>query len=94
MNTDIGAALVKPEVDEDGLAYQTYYNKKVPAHFNQEGDDQLMKSLITKYSVEGNTNGKPNGHFFLTKDDVHAASSEVVKTHMGFKGSLKTDYIA
>jgi hypothetical protein len=41
-----------------------YYQRKVPEHFSGNGDhdDLLMKSLITKYSVEGRTkNGKPSG---------------------------------
>jgi hypothetical protein len=47
-----------------------------------------MKSLISKYSVEGRTkNGKASGQFYLTKDGVREASKEIVGTHFGYKGS-------
>lgn len=29
--------------------------------------DLLLKSAIKKYAVEGKTNGKPNGEFYITK---------------------------
>ena len=38
-----------------------YYNKKIPGHFSKDSDDLLVRSLITKYAVEGRVNGKPNG---------------------------------
>jgi hypothetical protein len=38
-----------------------YYKKKIPAHFSRDSDDLLVRSLITKYAVEGRVNGKPNG---------------------------------
>ena len=47
-----------------------------------------MKSLITKYAVEGRSkNGKPTGQFYLTKDAVRDVSREIVNTHFGYKGS-------
>jgi hypothetical protein len=38
-----------------------YYNKKIPGHFSKDSDDLLVRSLITKYAVEGRVHGKPNG---------------------------------
>jgi hypothetical protein len=38
-----------------------YYKKKIPEHFSKDSDDLLVRSLITKYAVEGRVNGKPNG---------------------------------
>ena len=52
-----------------------------------------MHSLITNYSVEGSDNGKPNGHFFLTKDSIDDVSKEVVKTHLGMTSANADAYI-
>ena len=52
-----------------------------------------MHSLITKYALEGNTNGKPNGHFFLNKEGVKAVAREVVQTHLGFSGAKLDSYL-
>ena len=49
--------------------------REVPERYSGDKDDLLMRSLIDKYSVEGNTGGKPNGHFFLTKADSEAVKS-------------------
>lgn len=41
-----------------------YYTRKIPEHFSGNGDhdDLLMRSLITKYAIEGRAkNGKPSG---------------------------------
>lgn len=43
------------------------YTREMPARFSDESDDRLMNSLISKYSVEGNDGGVPNGHFFVRK---------------------------
>jgi len=43
-----------------------------------------MDSLIRQYAVEGNTNGDPNGEFFMTKDGMNAVAGEIVQTHLGF----------
>jgi len=43
-----------------------YYDRAVPDKYSEESDDRLMNSLIGSYAVEGNTDGTPNGKFFLT----------------------------
>jgi len=70
-----------------------FYDREVPEKFSKEADDRLMNSLISKYSLEGNTGGKPNGHFFLNKEGVTAVATEVVATHMGFKGEKLSNYL-
>jgi hypothetical protein len=77
----------------DGQTYNNYYDKVVPDHFTQEKDDGLMRSLINNYSVEGQTNGTPNGHFYLTKDSVDDVSREVVKTHLGMSSDSADTYV-
>ena len=47
-----------------------YYDRVVPTNFETGTDDLLMRSLITNYSLEGKTDGAPNGHFYLTKDGI------------------------
>jgi len=53
-----------------------------------------MKSLISKYAIEGKTDGNPNGSFFLDKAAAAAVSSEVVGTHFGFTGDKKEKFLA
>ena len=65
----------------------------MPGKFTEEKDDRLMNSLISKYALEGNTGGKPNGHFFLNREGVTAVAQEVVATHMGFKGDRLKTYL-
>ena len=71
----------------------SYYTRVVPDHFSGAADDQLMNSLISRYSLEGNTGGKPNGQFYLTKEAAKAVSQEVVTTHLGFTGKKRDDFL-
>ena len=67
------------------------YEREVPDKY---ADDLFMKSLITKWSIEGkNGDGSKNGHFFMTKDHVLQAAQEVVQTHLGFTGSKRDAFI-
>ena len=52
-----------------------------------------MRSLISKYAVEGRVNGKPNGQFYLTKNAVSDAAYEIVNTHLGYKGRKLDKYV-
>lgn len=61
----------------------------MPPHYANSGDDRLMNSLITTYALEGNTDGKPNGHFYMTKSGTKKACDEVIDTHYGFRGGKK-----
>lgn len=62
------------------------YEREAPEHYSAERDDRLMHSLITKYALEGNTNGNPNGHFYMTKEATRRATEEVIGTHRGYSG--------
>lgn len=53
-----------------------------------------MNSLISKYALEGKTDGSPNGKFYLDKAGAYAVSSEVVGTHLGFTGEKKESFLA
>lgn len=52
-----------------------------------------MHSLITQYALEGNTNGKPNGHFYMTKNATEKVCDEVINTHFGFDGDRKRQMV-
>lgn len=65
------------------------YERHLPGMFTEAGDDQLMKSLLSKYAIEGNTSGTPNGHFYITKGSAAEVSGEVANTHLGLKGAAE-----
>jgi len=46
-----------------------------------------MRSLISKYALEGQTAGKPNGNFYLNRKGFDEVAKEVVKTHLGRVGA-------
>jgi len=52
-----------------------------------------MSSLIKTYSVEGVTNKKPNGHFFILREDMERVAREVVQTHYGFTGNKREFFL-
>lgn len=69
------------------------YEREVPERFSEVKDDRLMHSLITKYSLEGRTDDKPNGHFYMTKDAMQKATDEVIGTHYQFSGQRKENMV-
>ena len=71
----------------------SFYNRKTPEHFSTTADDRLMWSIIQKFSVEGNTNGSPNGHFYLTPKGMEQVAREVVQTHYGWTGNKREFYL-
>lgn len=52
-----------------------------------------MRSLISKYAVEGKVNGKPNGQFYLLKKAVADVSYEIVNNLLGYKGKKLDDFV-
>jgi hypothetical protein len=73
--------------------FVTLYERVMPSQFTEESDDRLMNSLIGTYSVEGKTNGAPNGKFYLTKKGALQVAGEVCETHFGFKGEKKQKWL-
>jgi len=53
-----------------------------------------MNSLISKFALEGKTDGAGNGKFYLDKSGAAAVASEVVQTHFGFTGEKKESFLA
>jgi len=72
--------------------YHTYM-RDTPDRFETEADDTLMKSMYANYATEGEANGLPNGHFWVTKGDAEKAGTEVVGTHLQLKGAELKAYV-
>jgi hypothetical protein len=53
------------------------YERVIPERFSEEKDDQLMNSLIGKYAIEGEKDGKPTGEFVIDRKGIEAVSVEV-----------------
>ena len=52
-----------------------------------------MHSILSKYAVEQKLDAAPTGNFYLDKAGMKSVASEVVGTHMGFKGKKKEKYL-
>jgi hypothetical protein len=79
----------------DGFGGYNTYIRDIPDRFEEENSDTLMWSLYKNYATEGRKNGKPTGHFWVTKTDAQRAAEEVAVTHLGAKsltGDLKTQF--
>jgi hypothetical protein len=61
--------------------------------YSENKDDRLMWSLIDRFSVEGRTNDKPNGHFYMLSKDMERVSREVIQTHFGWTGNDREFYL-
>ena len=72
--------------------YHTY-KRDIPDRFESEADDTLMRSLYKNYATEGESNGHPNGHFWVTLADAKRVAAEVAETHLGMKGEAATSYV-
>ena len=66
------------------------YARDIPHNFDTGNDhpvDMFTQNVLQNFATEGVTKeGKPDGHFFITKDQAKKLSSEVVQTHLGFTG--------
>ena len=69
------------------------YNREVPERFVGETADTFTGKMIRDFAVEAHDpdNGKPTGHFFLTKAKTREAAYEVLATHLGFKTKKEQD---
>ena len=70
------------------------YHRVIPERFSGDHDDQLMKSILTKYAIEMRDpkTGEANGQFFLDESGAYAIAREVIGTHMGMKGAALEKY--
>ena len=92
-----GDAPAKTKITDAFTIYDhlsSFYERKVPDHWTGPGDDKLMESIISKYSLEGNTDGQPNGHFYVTKAGCEAISKEVIGTHFNLGKEKDAEYFA
>ena len=72
------------------------YHRVIPERFSGDSDDQLMKSILTKYAVEMRDpkTGEANGQFFVDESGAFAIAREVIATHMGMKGAELEKYFS
>jgi hypothetical protein len=70
-----------------------FYERVVPANYDGKDDDRLMWSLIEKFAVEGNTEGTPNGHFYLTPKGLEKVAREVITVHYGWNGNKREFFL-
>ena len=94
---DEGIACPGPKCAEKG------YERVVPDRFSSDSDDLFMRSMISKYATEGETEedkktgykgGEPNGVFTLTEAQAKAAATEILDTHKGISGAAADAYLA
>ena len=74
------------------------YERVVPARFSADSDDLFMRSMISKYALEGQHTDKehedePDGTFWMNEATARAAASEVLATHKGLTGSALASYL-
>ena len=78
----------------DGFGGYKTYIRDIPDRFETEADDTLMKSMYSKYAIEGeDKDGLPNGRFWVTKASAKKACDEVVATHLRLTGKDKESYL-
>ena len=73
------------------------YNRVLPARFSADSDDLFMRSLISKYAIEGEDKDdetKGNGVFTMDEAATMAAATEVLATHMNLVGAPAAEYLA
>ena len=95
---------------DEGKAYPGDVGRKgytrgdrIPKRFSADDDDLFIRSMITKYAVEGETEedkkagikaGDPTGVFTMDETAMKAAAYEVLNTHKGISGSAADQYLA
>ena len=76
---------------------------RIPKRFSGDDDDLFIRSMITKYAIEGETEedkkagikaGDPTGVFTMDETAMKAAAYEVLNTHKGISGSAADQYLA
>ena len=74
------------------------YDRVIPARFTADSDDIFMRSMLTKYAMEGQAKkkdgGAPTGVFYMTKEITKVAAREVLATSKGMTGAPLEAYLA
>ena len=74
------------------------YARQVPGNFVSDEDnenvDSFTSNVIRNFATEGVTEeGKPNHQFFIVKDQAKKLASEVVETHLGYRGDQLREFM-
>ena len=80
-----------PGNNNNGGQWRDAYVREIPGNFVVDEDnhhvDTFTANVLQNYAHEGVTaDGKPSGHFFITKDQTKTLAREVVETHLGYRG--------
>jgi len=73
------------------------YDRNLPGNY-EEADghqvDAFTKKVMKDFATEGVTKeGKPDGHFFITKDQAKELTTEVVETHLGYEPKKAKEFV-
>ena len=73
------------------------YDRKLPGNYEDHEEHQVdtfTRNVLKNYATEGVTeDGKPNGQFFIVKDQCKELSKEVVGTHLGLSGAKRDEWL-
>ena len=76
--------------NHNGGQWRDAYERKIPGNYEVNEDhehvDMFTANIMRNYATEGVKDGKPNGLFFITKDQAKSLAAEVVQTHLGYTG--------
>jgi hypothetical protein len=80
------------------------YYRVIPSRFSADSDDIFIRSMLTKYAMEGEHDADdckkglgpcgPTGAFYVSKPITKAIAEEVLATHKGLTGAALQAYLA
>lgn len=70
------------------------YNRIIPEQYNEESPNRFMYLILTKFALEGkNTDGTPNGNFFMDQKETKRAGKMIVEKYKKLEGKEEEDYM-
>jgi hypothetical protein len=74
------------------------YSRKLPTRFSTGDDDLFVRSMISKYAIEGEVadaeTATGDGVFTMDEAATMAAATEVLANHMNLVGAPAAEYLA
>ena len=73
--------------NHNGGEWRYSYERELPEHFTGDTADTFTAKMIRDFATEGHDedSGKPNGHFFVSREKTKLATHEVLSTHLNLK---------
>lgn len=70
------------------------YVRKLPDAFNEDSPNKFMYLILTHFALEGKDEaGKPNGKFFMDKENTKNAGQQIVEKYKKIEGKASDDYM-